>query len=67
MRHGTGWYTNRPKEIRSDAAEIDKLAQHMLNDICTPFNPRLVMLESARQSLRDCIYGTMTRQAHVTL
>jgi methanol:N,N-dimethyl-4-nitrosoaniline oxidoreductase len=67
MRQGTGWYANRPKEIRSDAAEIDKLAQHMLNDICTPFNPRLVTMESARQILQDCIYGTMARQAHVTL
>jgi methanol:N,N-dimethyl-4-nitrosoaniline oxidoreductase len=67
MRQGTGWYANRPKEIKSDAAEIDKLAQHLLNDICTPFNPRLVTMESAQQILRDCIYGTMARQAHVTL
>ncbi len=66
MRMGTGWYANRPKEIRSDEAEIKKMAEHLMNDVCTPVNPRVVTMEDARQILRDCIYGRMARNAHIT-
>src|SRR5207248_3286001 len=65
-RMGTGWYSNRPKEIKSDEAEIDKMAHHLLNDVCTPFNPRMVTIEDARQILRDCIYASLGRNSHVT-
>ena len=39
MRMGTGWYANRPKEIRSEEAEIEKMAEHLMNDVCTPGQP----------------------------
>ena len=65
-RMGTGWYSNRPKEISSDEAEIEKLALHLMNDVCTPFNPRIVTMEDARQILRDCIYAPLGRNSHVT-
>jgi methanol:N,N-dimethyl-4-nitrosoaniline oxidoreductase len=61
-RIGEGWYAKRPTEIRSDDAELQKMAQHMMDDVCTPGNARTLTLEDAYKILRDCIYDPMARK-----
>jgi methanol:N,N-dimethyl-4-nitrosoaniline oxidoreductase len=60
-RIGQGWYADRPTEIKSDDEELAKMGQHMLDDLCTPGNPRVLTLEAAKELLRDCVYDTMDR------
>ena len=61
QRLGTGGYSNRPTEIKSDDEELHKMADHMMEDPCTPGNPRDLTHESAVEILRDCIYDPMAR------
>ena len=56
-RRGTGWYKDRSVEIASDDAELGKMAQHMMEDACTPGNPRDLTLDAATEILRDCVYA----------
>jgi formaldehyde dismutase / methanol dehydrogenase len=58
-RVGKGWYENRPTKIEPGDDELTKMATHMLNDICTPANPRQVTLETCKEILRDCAFDTM--------
>ncbi|MDP8973634.1 MAG: iron-containing alcohol dehydrogenase family protein [Actinomycetota bacterium] len=60
---GTGpFYENRPTQIQSDDQELEAMAQHMMEDLCTPGNPRELTLEAAKEILRDCVYDPMTRK-----
>lgn len=61
-RLGKGWYANRPTHIKSDDAELGKMAQHMMDDLCTPGNARTLTLEDAYEILRDCVYDPMDRR-----
>ena len=61
-RIGEGWYAKRPTEIKSDDAELQKMAQHMMDDVCTPGNARTLTLEDAYEILRDCVYDPMVRK-----
>ena len=61
-RRGTGWYKDRPREIASDDAELQKMAEHMMEDACTPGNPRDLTVEAAREILRDCVYDANQRK-----
>jgi formaldehyde dismutase / methanol dehydrogenase len=61
-RIGQGWYAKRPTEIKSDAAELQRMAQHMMDDVCTPGNARTLTLEDAYEILRDCVYDPMARK-----
>jgi methanol:N,N-dimethyl-4-nitrosoaniline oxidoreductase len=58
-RIGQGWYERRPAEIRSDDDELAKMAQHLVDDLCTPANPRTITVEMAAEILRDCVYDSM--------
>jgi len=58
-RIGQGWYAKRPTEIKSDDTELQKMAQHMMDDVCTPGNARTLSLEDAYEILRDCVYDPM--------
>ncbi|HEX5691388.1 MAG TPA: iron-containing alcohol dehydrogenase, partial [Roseiflexaceae bacterium] len=62
-RIGVGWYEKRPIEIKSDDAELKKMAQHMMDDVCTPGNPRTLTLNDAYEILRDCVYDDMGRKS----
>jgi formaldehyde dismutase / methanol dehydrogenase len=56
------FYENRPTKIESDDEELEAMAQHMMEDVCTPGNPRDLTLEGAREILRDCVYDPMIRK-----
>lgn len=64
-RMGLGWYSKRPKEIKSDDEELRKMAQHMMNDLCTPGNARTLTLDEAFEILRDCVYDPMNYRPKV--
>lgn len=64
-RMGLGWYSKRPKEIKSDEEELRKMAQHMMGDLCTPGNPRTLTLDEAFEILRDSIYDPMSNRPKV--
>jgi methanol:N,N-dimethyl-4-nitrosoaniline oxidoreductase len=61
MGKGT-FYENRPTKIESDDQELEAMAQHMMEDLCTPGNPRDLTLEAAKEILRDCVYDPMVRK-----
>lgn len=61
-RIGTGWYANRPVEIRSDEHELRQMAEHLVADVCTPANPRDVTVDDAVEILRDCVHDPMDRK-----
>ncbi len=60
-RMGVGWYENRPTTIQSDDDELLAMAKHMMDDPCTPGNPRTLKLDDAVAILRDCVYAPMAR------
>ena len=60
-RIGTGWYESRPTKIESDEKELQAMARHMLDDPCTPGNPRDVTEHHLVEILRDCVYDPMDR------
>jgi len=61
MGKGT-FYENRPTKIESDDAELEAMAEHMMEDVCTPGNPRDLTVEAAKEILRDCVYDPMIRK-----
>jgi formaldehyde dismutase / methanol dehydrogenase len=58
-RVGQGWYESRPTKIEPDDDELQKMAVHMYNDLCTPANPRQVTVETCKEILRDCAFDAM--------
>jgi methanol:N,N-dimethyl-4-nitrosoaniline oxidoreductase len=66
-RLGQGWYEDRPTKIQPDDGELEKMAAHMLADICTPANPRMVTLQTCTEILRDCAYDSMDSKAGAPL
>jgi hypothetical protein len=38
------------------------MAEHVMEDVCTPGNPRDLTVESAKEILRDCVYDPMIRK-----
>ncbi|MDQ3428788.1 MAG: iron-containing alcohol dehydrogenase [Actinomycetota bacterium] len=62
-RMGKGWYEGRPTQaLQSDDAELQKMAEHMMGDLCTPGNPRDLTVDGAKEILRDCMYDPMERK-----
>jgi formaldehyde dismutase / methanol dehydrogenase len=59
-RMGKGWYEGKTTgAIASDDGELQKMAEHMMGDLCTPGNPRDLTVEGAKEILRDCMYDGM--------
>jgi methanol:N,N-dimethyl-4-nitrosoaniline oxidoreductase len=56
------FYENRPTVIEPDDEELDAMAQHIMEDVCTPGNPRDLTFESAKELLRECAYDPMIRK-----
>ncbi len=56
---GEGVYANAGTEIKPDARNIDRITTHVLNDACTPGNPRECYFESVRPVVAECISGTL--------
>ncbi|MEJ7873210.1 MAG: iron-containing alcohol dehydrogenase, partial [Rubrobacteraceae bacterium] len=62
-RMGMGWYEGKTNAgIESDDDELQKMAEHMMGDLCTPGNPRDLTVEGAKEILRDCMYDPMVRK-----
>jgi methanol:N,N-dimethyl-4-nitrosoaniline oxidoreductase len=62
-RMGVGWYEGKTNNaIESDDDELQKMAEHMMGDLCTPGNPRDLTVEGAKEILRDCMYDPMVRK-----
>ena len=59
-RMGKGWYEGKTNAaIASEDDELQKMAEHMMGDLCTPGNPRDLTVEGAKEVLRDCMYDGM--------
>ncbi len=59
-RMGKGYYEGKTNAaIQSDDDELQKMAEHMMGDLCTPGNPRDLTVEGAKEVLRDCMYDGM--------
>ena len=56
------FYEERPTKIESDDEELQAMAEHMMEDLCTPGNPRELTMEAAKEILRDCVYDPMVRK-----
>lgn len=56
---GEGVYKDAGTEIKGDAADIDRITHHVLQDACTPGNPRECTFESVRPVVEHCIHGTL--------
>jgi methanol:N,N-dimethyl-4-nitrosoaniline oxidoreductase len=62
-RMGKGFYEGKATgAIQSDDEELQKMAEHMMEDVCTPGNPRDLTVEGAKEILRDCMYDSMERK-----
>jgi methanol:N,N-dimethyl-4-nitrosoaniline oxidoreductase len=62
-RMGQGYYEGKTSgPIQSDDAELQAMAEHMMEDLCTPGNPRDLTLDGAKEVLRDCMYDPMVRK-----
>jgi methanol:N,N-dimethyl-4-nitrosoaniline oxidoreductase len=66
-RIGKGWYEKRPTKIEPSDDELQKMAQHMFDDLCTAANPRNVTIEVCKEILRDCAYDRMVNKAGAPL
>ncbi|QIN80483.1 NDMA-dependent methanol dehydrogenase [Rubrobacter marinus] len=56
---GEGVYANAGTQIKGDAADIDRITNHVLGDACTPGNPRECTFESVRPVVEHCIHGNL--------
>jgi hypothetical protein len=57
---GKGHYEGKTNAaIQSDDDELQKMAEHMMGDLCTPGNPRDLTVDGAKEVLRDCMYDGM--------
>ena len=56
------FYEERPTDLEPDDDELQAMAEHMMQDLCTPGNPRELTVEAAREILRDCAYDPMMRK-----
>jgi methanol:N,N-dimethyl-4-nitrosoaniline oxidoreductase len=66
-RIGQGFYADRPTEIRPDDEELRTMGRHLIDDLCTPANPRYITLEGAAEIIRDCAYDSMDSKAGAPL
>src|SRR5215212_7225609 len=56
------FYEERPTKAEPDDVELQAMAEHMMEDLCTPGNPRELTVEAAKEILRDCAYDPMMRK-----
>jgi methanol:N,N-dimethyl-4-nitrosoaniline oxidoreductase len=56
------FYEERPTKVEPDDEELQAMAQHMMEDLCTPGNPRELTEDAAKEILRDCAYDPMMRK-----
>jgi methanol:N,N-dimethyl-4-nitrosoaniline oxidoreductase len=58
-RMGEGFYKEAGTKIEPDAENIDRITQHVLEDACTPGNPRECTFESVRPVVAESVSGTI--------
>jgi methanol:N,N-dimethyl-4-nitrosoaniline oxidoreductase len=54
----TKFYENAP-EIIGDAADVDRITNHVLGDACTPGNAKECTFETVRPVVDHCINGDL--------
>ena len=54
----TKFYENAP-EITGDAADVDRITNHVLGDACTPGNAKECTFETVRPVVDHCINGDL--------
>lgn len=58
-RMGEGFYSSAGVKIEPDDQNIDRITQHVLEDACTPGNPRECYFESVRPVVTECVSGSI--------
>ncbi|MEW6475197.1 MAG: NDMA-dependent methanol dehydrogenase [Actinomycetota bacterium] len=58
-RMGTGVYKAAGDRIRGDAADLERMAVHVMGDACTPGNPQECTVERVKPVLEACMTGTI--------
>jgi methanol:N,N-dimethyl-4-nitrosoaniline oxidoreductase len=58
-RMGEGFYSQAGVKIEPDDQNLDRLTQHVLEDACTPGNPRECYFESVRPVVTECVSGSI--------
>ncbi|AHY47912.1 NDMA-dependent methanol dehydrogenase [Rubrobacter radiotolerans] len=56
---GEGVYKDAGTQIKGDDADIDRITRHVLQDACTPGNPRECTFENVRPVVEHCIHGSL--------
>ena len=58
-RMGEGFYSQAGVKIEPDDENIDRITNHVLEDACTPGNPRECYFESVRPVVTECVSGSI--------
>jgi len=49
----------KSKEIIGDAADVDRITNHVLGDACTPGNPKECTFKTVRPVVEHCMTGSL--------
>jgi len=58
-RMDTGIYKGKGKTIKGDAADIERVAKHVMGDACTPGNPQECTVENLKPVVKEAMVGTL--------
>jgi len=58
-RMDTGIYKGKGKTIKGDAADIERVAKHVMGDACTPGNPQECTVENLKPVVKETMVGTL--------
>jgi methanol:N,N-dimethyl-4-nitrosoaniline oxidoreductase len=59
LGQGPTKYYENAKEIKGDAADVDRITNHVLGDACTPGNPKECTFETVRPVVDHCVNGDL--------
>ena len=59
LGHGPTKFYENTKEIKGDAADVDRITNHVLGDACTPGNPKECTFETVRPVVEHSINGDL--------
>ncbi len=59
LGQGPTAFYERSKEIKGDAADVDRITNHVLGDACTPGNAKECTFETVRPVVEHCMTGDL--------